>query len=70
MDYNACYAHTINGVIRENSFQGEFVMENKKMQTTTTRLAYETPCIELMCWDEDILMASTDVGEEYPEYWG
>lgn len=44
-------------------------MENNKKTTETMRLAYETPCVALTCWDEDILMTSTDAGEEYPDEW-
>ena len=43
-------------------------MENK-MQTETMRLAYETPCVELLSWESDVLMSSPDIGTEYPGDW-
>ena len=46
----------------------------KKMELEQVRLAYESPCIEVLHWECDVLMdvlkGSTDVGEEYPEVWG
>ena len=45
-------------------------MEDNKMKTEHQHMAYETPCVELMCWADDILAnGSTDVGSEYPDDW-
>lgn len=44
-------------------------MKNSKKQTETMRLAYESPCVDLTCLEEDILTVSTDVGKEYPDTW-
>ena len=46
-------------------------MKDYKMQTEAVRLAYETPDVQFICWEEDVLAAngSTDVGEEYPDDW-
>lgn len=39
-------------------------MDNLKMQTEFVRLAYEPPIVQLISWENDILMAngSTEVG--------
>lgn len=48
-------------------------MKDNKIQTEALRLAYEAPCVELMCWENDILAAndaSTEAdGGEYPDTW-
>jgi len=33
------------------------------------REQYETPCVTMSYWSEDVLTNSTDVGVEYPDYW-
>ena len=39
-------------------------MKDYKMQTEAVRLAYETPDVQFICWEEDILAAngSMEVG--------
>ena len=39
-------------------------MEKKK-----DLLIYETPSLQISCLPADVLTASTDVGEEYPDVW-
>ena len=44
-------------------------MVNEVLKKTKTQ-NYETPVVELVVWDGDIILGtSSDVGEEYPEYW-
>lgn len=44
-------------------------MKNNQIQNETMLLTYESPRVDCTCWDEDVLMASTEIGGEYPEGW-
>ena len=55
--------------MREDSFKGVLTMKDNKMQNETMRLAYESPCVEVLLCGEDVVRTSSDAGEQYPEGW-
>ena len=41
----------------------------EKMEQKQVKSVYEAPCVEVLRWENDVIMASTDVGEDYNPDW-
>ena len=44
-------------------------MKDNKMQNETMRLAYESPCVEVLLCEADVVRTSSEVGAERPGDW-